>query len=93
MFVGWAKKPETIQREQENESMVKSLLERTDDLSEWEREFITSLKRQLPRLSPKQEDKLYQIHQKLNRVPKSPKVKKVIEPMKFSTPGDDEINF
>ena len=60
-FVGWAKKPETLIREQENEVKIKRLAEILPQLGEWEREFVGSLKRQGAKISPRQQEKLDQI--------------------------------
>lgn len=56
-FLGWAKKPETIAREQRNaEAIVK--LRNSERLSAWEREFIASLDGQGPKISPRQQEAL-----------------------------------
>lgn len=59
-FMGWAKKPATIEREQRNAAAIVRL--RFDKrLTEWEKEFIASIEGQGPKLSPKQQETLEKI--------------------------------
>jgi hypothetical protein len=60
-FVGWAKKPETLLREHENEQKMKHLVKLLPHLGRWEQEFIQSLRKQMPKISPRQQEKLDQV--------------------------------
>jgi len=64
-FLGWAKKPETITRENVNAATVDRL--KHVSLTEWEKGFILSIEKQGMRLSPKQQDVLDKIAEKFPR--------------------------
>lgn len=55
-FLGWAKHPDTIAREKRNQEVVARL--EMIPMSGWEKGFVESIKKQLPKLSPKQQAKL-----------------------------------
>lgn len=53
-FMGWAKKPQTVEREKRN-AVALVRLRNDDRLTAQEREFISSIDGQGPKLSPKQQ--------------------------------------
>lgn len=55
-FLGWVKKPETIERDKANTAAIARLKDR--NLTEWEKGFILSLEKQGRGFSPKQQAKL-----------------------------------
>lgn len=62
-FFGWAKKPATVAREQENSRLI--VAARKLSLTGWEKEFVGSLNENGAKLSPKQQaalDKLAAKH-------------------------------
>lgn len=67
-FLGWLKKPETIERDKELEKKISELKDAEDDLllSDWESNFIESVGNQFPDLSPKQREIIKRIHDDLD---------------------------
>jgi len=59
-FLGWAKKPETIEKEKRNAAIL-AMLE-TQRLTEWEKGFVLSLEKQGRHFSPKQQETLDNIN-------------------------------
>lgn len=59
-FIGWAPKPETVERQKAQRKLIAQLSEDSMPLSPWERGFIASLAKQ-EKLSPKQADKLNEV--------------------------------
>ena len=55
-FLGWAKKPATLEREKRNAAIL-ALLE-PKPLTEWEKGFVLSLMKQGTHFSPKQQARL-----------------------------------
>lgn len=55
-FIRWGKNPQTIQRERDRQVLVDRLLSR-DDLNDWQRGFLTSIRSQ-HKLTPKQQQAL-----------------------------------
>lgn len=59
-FVRWVKHPANVARDYDAANHI-ALLKARNDLSEREREFVLSLDRQMPKLSPKQREWLESI--------------------------------
>lgn len=63
-FLRWIPKPETAQKNEELRGRLQAL-DSNLNLSQWEKEFIESVKKQFPKLSPKQKSMIDEIYRRI----------------------------